>query len=327
MVMMAMARGMDEQMVIDQTELLDAVQEFLRASIAAAPWPPALADVVTGILSEPTRTLGGRATPWVLMPLYCCAAVCGEWRRGLPVATASELYITALDLFDDVEDGDASAAVERYGVPVVLNAATALLALAQHALEPSPAEDGGVDIAARRSAQDALWRGLLVATGGQHLDLVAAGAPSLSVDDCLDIARRKGGALAEACCRAGAALGTDDAGLIERCGLLGRSIGLYGQLDNDMHDAGSNTGKSDLERCKPTLPITIARAGDTSSALSDAVWQGGIQLTYALLHAERARAQDTLEELASACPNPAFAQAVLERLLARNSSPSTEVAV
>lgn len=300
-------------MVIDQAEMLDTVRASLRATIAAAPWPRALLDVVSDILSEPTRALGGRVTPWMLMPLCCCMAVSGDWRRALPAATASECYVTALDLLDDVEDGDVSVMVERYGVPIVLNAATALLALAHATL--GARSDATV---ARHSAQDALWYGLLVATGGQHLDLAAAGGPPLSTEECLDIARRKGGALAEACCWAGAAMGTDDVALIEQCGLLGRSIGLYGQLDNDMHDAGGETGKSDLARRKQTLPIAVARMGDEFGVLSEAVWRGGIQLAYALLHTERARAQEILGNVAAACPDPGVACASLSVLLGRH---------
>jgi geranylgeranyl pyrophosphate synthase len=103
--------------------------------------------------------------------------------------------------------------------------------------------------------------------------------------------------------------------LIERFGLLGRCIGLMGQLDNDMHDAGDGVRKSDLAQCKQTVPIAVARAGTASESLGDAVWRGGIQLTYALVHAERARAQEALEAAAAACPDPTFARTVLALLL------------
>ena len=141
-----------------------------------------------------------------------------------------------------------------------------------------------------------------MAAGGQHLDLAAAGSLPLAVDDCLDIARRKGGALAEACCRAGAACATNDPQVLERFGRLGRSLGLAGQLDNDMHDAGDGVHKSDLARRKQTVPIAVARAHGEPAALTEAVWQGGVQLAYALLHAERARAAEALEVATVACP-------------------------
>src|SRR5205814_2113978 len=61
--------------------------------------------------------------------------------------------------------------------------------------------------------------------------------------------------------------------------------------------------------------IAVARAGDGTAALNDAVWQGGIQLAYALMHAERARAQEALEVAAVACPDPAFTRTALAPLL------------
>src|SRR5207237_5717991 len=174
-------------------------------------------------------------------------------------------------------DGDLVGSIQRHGVPIMLNLATALLALMHRALEPATSEES----AACRRAQDALWEGTVVAAGGQHLDLATAGAAPLSVEDCLDIARRKGGALTEACCRAGAAFGTADPALIERFGLLGRCIGLVGQLDNDMHDAADGARKSDLAQRKQTVPIAVARAGADTATLNHAVWRDGIQLAYA----------------------------------------------
>ena len=48
---------------IDEASALGAVQHALRNAIAAAPWPRALSEVVTDLLSEPKRVLGGRLTP------------------------------------------------------------------------------------------------------------------------------------------------------------------------------------------------------------------------------------------------------------------------
>jgi len=286
---------------IDEAHVLAAVQALLRATLSAAPWPPALTEVTTAALTEPRRALGGRLTPWVLFPLCCCAAACGEWRPALAAAAAAELYVAALDLCDDIEDGDHSVIVARYGLPIALNAATALLALTHTVLQPAASDGPG---AAHRRAQDALWAGLAVATGGQHLDLSAAGDAPLSVEECLDIARRKGGALVEACCRAGAAFGTDNPALVGRCGHLGSSLGLLAQLDNDMHDAEDSRGKSDVTRLKQTVPIAIARRWRGQDTLDAAVWQGGIQLAYALIHAERARAHEALADVAVLCPDP-----------------------
>lgn len=303
--------------LFDRECVLQAVQVGLRAALAAAPWPHALTTVATDILADLTRVLGGRLTPWALFPLCCGAAGGGDWRDLVPAAVACEFYATALDLLDDAEDGDMSVAIDRYGVPTVINVATALLALAHTSLQPDPATTSLTGQARHSHAQAALWEGLAVATGGQHLDLSAAGGDPLSTEECLDIARRKGGALVEACCRVGAMLATDDTLFIDRCGALGRSIGLYAQLDNDMHDAADTVKKTDLARLTQTIPLAAARARrGPDAALSEAVWQGGIQLAYALKHAEMARARAALEEACTLAPDPAFARAALGLLMA-----------
>ena len=305
--------------MIDEAAATHAVQESLRAALAAAPWPPELRALAAEALSDPTRVLGGRLTPWALLPLCCCAAMCGDWRRAVPAATAAEIYMASLDLCDEIEDGDVAL---PHGLPLTLNLATALLALA-HLTLAAPDHDAATgethDVAtggARRRAQDALWSGLAVATGGQHTDLTSAGAAPLAIAECVAIARAKGGALAEACCRAGAAFASADPAVIDRFGLLGQQLGLVAQLDNDMHDAGGATGKNDLARRKQTVPIAVARAHGEPDDLAGAVWQGGVQLAYALVQTERARAEEALDAVAALCPDPAHARVTLAPLLA-----------
>ncbi len=318
------ARARDEISMLDTAQALGSVQVSLRAALERAPWPAALTAVAHDVLTDPRHVLGGRLTPWALMPLCCCAAVSGDWHSAVPAAAAAELYSTALDLFDDIEDGDTSGPVERHGAPVVLNLATALLALAHLTLRADGiGSSSDQRRPAQQRAQDALWQGLAVATGGQHLYLTAAGVAPLSLEQCLDIARRKGGALAEACCRAGAACGTDDDELIALCGALGCALGLGAQLDNDMHDAGGDTGKSDLARRTQTVPVALARAWYGADALDDAVWQGGVQMAYALLHAELARADELIAAIAARCPESPAARTVLQLLQATRGPQQT----
>lgn len=221
----------------------------------------------------------------------------------------------ACEILDDVEDGDTSPTLERHGVPVALNAATALLALMHLTLCPPAADDAVPDAAIYRDAHDALWSGFATATGGQHIDLSMTGAGPLSTEECLDIARRKSGALTAACCRAGARFGTADLDLIEGFDRIGCAIGVFAQLDNDIQGVRNSQAMSDLTKRKQTVPIAFARAGGQAAPSADAIQRGGIQLAYALLHAELARAQEAVDTVAAACPDPSFAQAVLRRLL------------
>ncbi len=82
-----------------------------------------------------------------------------------------------------------------------------------------------------------------------------------------------------------------------------------------MHDAEDSRRKSDVTRLKQTVPIAIARRWRGQETLDAAVWQGGIQLAYALIYAERARAREALEDVAALCPDPVFARAALGLVL------------
>jgi geranylgeranyl pyrophosphate synthase len=296
---------------MDASQALPAVQHSLYASIARAPWRDPLRAVVGDLLASSDRVLGGRLTKWALIPLCSCVAACGDWRPALPAAAAVEMYSVVTDVFDDVEDNDLSLAIERHGMPIVLNAAMALLVHANDCLAAAPEPFPG----ANRRAQDALRDGLLIAASGQHLDLASAGHDPLSVEDCLEIARGKAGALVAAACVAGASFGTPDETLLEGFHMLGMSLGLVGQLDNDMHDADNCTRKTDVSRLKQTVPIAFARRFSTSSDLEQAVWQAGIPMTYALLHAERVRAAEALDAVAALCPDPVLARSALAPML------------
>jgi len=221
----------------------------------------------------------------------------GTISAALPASVACELYAAALDVIDDIQDDDPAPVITLFGMPVALNGALALLALADIALYP--ARPRGADTPRHARARSALWAGLMAATGGQHLDIVSTGSTSLSIGERLAMARGKSGALVEACARAGASLSTDDDAQIARCGLLGRGLGLCGQIENDIHDA-ANPGK------KGNCPTqTLARhAGD-------------VPLAYALLYAEWARVRTAADDVIAHASDATIARAALAPLFVR----------
>lgn len=269
----------------------------MRAALRAAPGPPGLRAVVHEILNDSGRILGGRLTPWASLPVYCALAMGGTISAALPASVACELYAAALDVIDDIQDDDPAPVITLFGMPVALNGALALLALADIALYP--ARPRGADTPRHARARSALWAGLMAATGGQHLDIVSTGSTSLSIGERLAMARGKSGALVEACARAGASLSTDDDAQIARCGLLGRGLGLCGQIENDIHDA-ANPGK------KGNCPTqTLARhAGD-------------VPLAYALLYAEWARVRTAADDVIAHASDATIARAALAPLFVR----------
>jgi geranylgeranyl pyrophosphate synthase len=174
---------------------------------------------------------------------------------------------------------------------------------------------------------DTLQEAALVATVGQHRDLLAErqSAQDLSSEECIEIARAKAGSIMRLACRMGALCASANDAVCEQFSELGELLGIAHQLDNDCHDlyyllqaedssivlggGGATTSvKTDLVRGKKTLPIVLAAKGDTPlqnlSELSDEgkkeylrALHEGIIATWGTCLLYRERARDRLREI------------------------------
>ncbi len=188
------------------------------------------------------------------------------------VAIATECFVCALDLLDDVEDEDQTPIIEELGTARALNISTTLLALAHQAL--LSLLQHGVDQALVLRLLGAIQEATLVATSGQHRDLLAEQrkASDLTREECIEIAAAKAGAIMRLACQLGAiCAGAMDAECAEFAEMA-ELLGIAHQLDNDAHDlyylleladaspgiAGVKSVKTDLARGKKTLPVVIA---------------------------------------------------------------------
>ena len=211
------------------------------------------------------------------------------------VAVAVECFCAALDFLDDVEDEDQTAIMQELGAARLLNITTVLLILAQQALLSLSELD--VDPARILLLLNTLQEAALGITSGQHRDLLAESrsALNLTIEECIDIAAVKAGALLRLACRLGAQCVGADPVLVEQFTEFGLLLGIAAQLDNDCHDlydllrdvipamlpgdarATPGSEKSDLVRGKKTLPIVLAAAeiaktrGTTDVNLKDAL--------------------------------------------------------
>src|SRR5689334_9868272 len=104
------------------------------------------------------------------------------------VAIATECFICALDLLDDVEDDDESHIVKELGPARTLNVSTALLGLTQRAILSTVDNNIPASITLRLLTE--LQQTLVVATGGQHRDLLAEqdAVDTLPFDEYIEIA-------------------------------------------------------------------------------------------------------------------------------------------
>lgn len=278
-------------------------------------FPPAFLVYLRQALREPGKLLVTRAAAgkpvvegdqrlWALPVVLAHAAVSGTdlpdapmatWRDVAPAAAAAEFLGVALDIIDDIQDGD-GALVQELGIPIALNVALALLGLTHAALaDPqSPAEQRG-------PLHEIFATDLLTATGGQFLDLAFEERSHISMASAVEMTERKSGALVALTYRAGATIGvhatTNDQRarqqIIEDFTAFGRAMGVRMQIFNDWRDAQADRAdqKTDRARHKKTPPLVIeaefrASGLDDPEALAFAVAQAvniatQVQMSYA----------------------------------------------
>jgi len=229
------------------------LSEELRALIAHQPWPADYAGLVEQALLPHPRAqhTSPEISRWAALVLACASACGHRGKAAEQTAVAAALLMAALDVFDDVEDGELAPGVAP---EVLVNVGTGLLLLfhqvcASAALRalPPPGPQVLVDAALR-------------ACGGQHRDLsTAADAQTMSPEAAVAISAAKSASLAAALCRVGALAGGARGLVLARYAAFGHHLGMAAQLANDLAAVQEAAGtKTDRARCRPTLPLVYA---------------------------------------------------------------------
>jgi geranylgeranyl diphosphate synthase, type I len=290
---------------------------------------------VTREMDTATRT-SSIAGSWPLLTLLVAQTVAPDSNLTSisSVAVATECFICALDLLDDVEDEDQTPIVQALGIARTLNVSTTLLMLAQQAILSLAQHQ----ILAERILHllNAIQTSALTATTGQHRDLLAEQqlASAFTQEDCIEIARGKAGALMRLAFLLGAICAGADETTREQFAALGELLGIAHQLDNDAHDlyyllrdyssmldvthggTGSimHSKKTDLTRHKKTLPVVLAAQREEAilqekSVQADEqeqehlrVLQEGILTTWGISLLYRDRARGILQEIERRLP-------------------------
>jgi len=276
---------------------------IIRDTIYGAGLPVPFANLVLVPLMQPGKILNAPdTTGWSKLVGATAGATHASDSAAARVAAAVEVLAAALDVLDEIEDGDSSALVDLAGLPQALNVTTALLFLSQYILAEL-ASDATVagDVSAFATT---LSRLVIAATGGQHRDLSIAGGTTPSLTQAFEISQAKSGSLTACACRLGALLGTRDAELLDLYESFGRHYGTMLQLSNDLHDAQNRGEKSDLSRMKPTLPITFFRRGIDEVGVdeiraNDLISSGALHFTWVIFERERQQCLDIVEILTS----------------------------
>lgn len=218
---------------------------LLQAELAGS---PRFSATVAGALEAQRKGSALEGARWLLLTLSACEGAGGDWRNAVPAAAAIELFITAGDLLDDIEDGDIPAAE----VPHSANVACALLLLS-----------GKAALRLKEGARAAAVLAAISGAGvrscvGQHLDLTFETRDTVTEQAWLEMTDLRSGSLLECACRVGVIAGGGDEQQIDTYGRFGHLLGIAGQISNDLHILNSPSGRSDIARRKKTFPLMYA---------------------------------------------------------------------
>ena len=293
-------------------------------------FPPAFTHLLMQALQEPGKLLASpimqgelldrRALrSWTLPVLLTAVSASGTqvsslsnlsksfWQRTSHVAATAEFLGAALDIIDDIQDGDSSF-VQRVGMPFALNIGVAFLELAPLALKR--ARDAGWSHALANSALEYLHTTILRSLGGQFLDLRFEKMRNVTEAQILEMVEKKSGSLLAFIYRLGAMAGVADEqekppAYFEAISFFGWHIGIWFQLLNDLRDAEAaqaQAGKSDRQRRKKTLPLALEGQGMIEKTTEEREeWplnaQAAFSYTYVTAEVFRMRAAKALQAL------------------------------
>ncbi|GAB2967419.1 polyprenyl synthetase family protein [Amycolatopsis acidiphila] len=207
-------------------------------------------------------TSGGGKAVRPALALLSAEAAGAQPAVGLPGAVAVELVHNFSLLHDDLMDGDTERR-HRPTVWAVRGAASAILtgdAMLSLAQEVLLDVDGPCAVAAARLLAEATNELIR----GQVLDVAFEQRNDVGLDECLDMAAGKTGALLSASTAIGAVLAGADRATVDALAGFGADLGLAFQLVDDVLGIWGETavtGKpvySDLRARKKSLPVTYA---------------------------------------------------------------------
>lgn len=239
-----------------QVKLISNEIEVLLASLSDV---SSFRDIVREPLSGVRGGIGTETTsrkPWYLLPLVVCESISGHYEHAIPASASLQLLMAAGEVFDDIEDVDASGSLSaRYGSAIATNTATTLLILAERAI--ARLKGRGIADCVIVSIMDAINSFYTIACCGQHLDLSLTAETTVSEDTYLRVASMKSASTIECACHIGALLGTASQESVDSFTLFGHNLGMASQIANDIH--GITLG-SDIIEHKITLPVVFALA-------------------------------------------------------------------
>jgi len=267
----------------------DSVQNELKEIINRT--PPSLRNILRyhmGWENERGCAHQGKPGKFVrsILHLLSCRAVGGDTTQVLPSAAAVELVHNLSLIHDDIQD----RSHERRGRPTVwklwgksqaINIGDFMFALASLAL--LKLQDNGVPSEKIVHSFYLLAEACKELCEGQYLDIEFENRVDITVEDYLNMIRKKTAALIAASTSMGAYLGKGEA-KVQHFYQFGEALGMAYQIRDDtlgIWGMKENTGKSmeeDLRQRKKTLPVVYAlRESKDKAKLKRLYLQGHIE--------------------------------------------------
>jgi geranylgeranyl diphosphate synthase, type I len=224
---------------------------------------------------RPVAAGGGKAVRPALA-LLSAEAAGAPAEVGLPGAVAVELVHNFSLLHDDLMDGDVERRHRRtvwsvWGPSSAILTGDAMLVLATETLLDSGSPNAATAAQLLAGATRELIR-------GQVQDLAFERRERVTLDECLDMAAGKTGALLSASAAIGAVLAGAPEATVGSLVTFGAQLGIAFQLVDDLLGIWGDpavTGKpvfSDLRARKKSLPVTYALAGGDAAGRELAAW-------------------------------------------------------
>jgi geranylgeranyl diphosphate synthase type I len=274
----------------------EALQAWVQERLSSAPLTSAYHAALSAALALPGNILSDQPNMrWARLVWTTCMAAGGSWQDALPAAATVEVFMTALDILDDIEDGEPHPLDAELGPARALNVTTGLILMTQWCLLDTPIGASALRI---------LLGAGLQACSGQHSDLTPLSEQHASFNTALAITQDKSAALVAAICWLGALCAAADRPTQERYAHFGFYVGMVRQLHNDI--AGIHpeaTEKTDVCLERPTLPLMFAALQPVPDSASSApatgdLWSSGsAYLTWTVAEVYRRQALELIPNL------------------------------
>lgn len=217
----------------------------LRSLPQVAVWPQMLERIDSAVHRDPRCV-------WDF-PAAACQAVGGSAAAALPGAAAVFCSLTAIHLVDDLLDDDPRGDYRRLGAGPAANLALAFQAAGHSALDAPE-----VPPAVRAALHACLARMCVATAFGQHLDCREVGGEA----EYWQVVEAKTPPLFGMALCLGALLGGAPATTAAELERLGRLLGKFVQVSDDLADALAQPASADWQRRSNNLPMLYAMTAD-----------------------------------------------------------------